>query len=199
MLYSYKTGGAISSSEAVTDLLLAWGAGDSGALERLTPLVHQELRRLARGYMGRERPGHTLQTTALVNEAYLKLVNCSLVRWQDRAHFFAMCARLMRQILVDLARAREYGKRGGGAERITLDENVAAGVETGADVLALDLALDELKSFDERKCRVVELKFFAGLNTDEIAEVLGVSPQTVLRDRSLAKAWLRRNMSGSSA
>jgi len=124
--------------------------------------------------MGRERPGHTLQTTALVNEAYLKLVNCSLVRWQDRAHFFAMCARLMRQILVDLARAREYGKRGGGAERITLDENVAAGVETGADVLALDLALDELKSFDERKCRVVELKFFAGLNTDEIAEVLGV-------------------------
>jgi RNA polymerase sigma-70 factor, ECF subfamily len=186
------------SGEAVTDLLLAWSAGDESALERLTPLVHQELRRIARGYMRRERPGLTLQTTALVNEAYLKLVNCSLVRWQDRAHFFAVSARVMRRVLVDLARSHQYQKRGAGAQRITLTESLVAGSARGADVLALDCALESLAQFDERKSRVVELKFFGGLTTDEIAQVLQVSPQTVLRDWGLARSWLRREIERSA-
>ena len=198
VLYPSNQGGTIPSTEAVTDLLLAWGAGDRSALERLTPLVHQELRRLARGFMRRERAGHTLQTTALVNEAYLKLVNCSLVRWQDRAHFFAVSARLMRQILIDLARSHQYQKRGGGAERVTLSESLTAASETGEDLLALDAALESLAQFDLRKSRVVEMKFFGGLTTDEIAEVLQVSPQTVLRDWSIARSWLRREMERDS-
>jgi RNA polymerase sigma-70 factor (ECF subfamily) len=160
--------------------------------------VEQELRRLARGYMKRERSGHTLQTTALVNEAYLKLVNCSLVRWHDRAHFFAVSARLMRQILIDLARSHQYQKRGAGAERVTLSDSLNPGSQKGEDLLELDVALQALAKFDLRKSRVVELKFFGGLTTDEIAEVLQVSPQTVLRDWGLARSWLRREM-GSGA
>jgi RNA polymerase sigma-70 factor, ECF subfamily len=164
---------------AVTNLLLAWGEGDESALRELTPLVHDELRRIARGYMKRERPGGTIQTTALVNEAYLKLVNCSRVRWQDRVHFFAVSARLMRRILVDLASSACYQKRGGGAERVTLNDNLAGGTDKPAEILALDAALNALARIDERKSRVVELKFFGGLTSDEIAAVLGVSPQTV--------------------
>jgi RNA polymerase sigma-70 factor, ECF subfamily len=179
---------------AVTNLLLAWGEGDESALRELTPLVHDELRRIARGYMKGERPNRTIQTTALVNEAYLRLVNCSRVRWQDRVHFFAVSARLMRRVLVDLARSARFQKRGGDAERVTLTDNVAGGTDKPAEILALDAALNALASLDERKSRVVELEFFGGLTTDEIAAVLDVSPQTVLRDWGLARAWLRRQI-----
>ena len=181
---------------AVTQLLLAWGAGDPGALERLTPLVHDELRRIARGYMRREGPGQTLQTTALVNEAYLKLVNCSLVRWQDRAHFFAMSARLMRRILVDHARARQVVKRGGGATMVVFDEAVVGAPEPALDIVALDDALQTLANVDARKSSVVELRFFGGLTVEETAEALQVSCETVMRDWRFAKTWLFRELRG---
>ena len=177
-------------------LLRAWGDGDDGALEQLTPLVEAELRRLARGYMRRERPGHTLQTTALVNEAFVRLTDARSVRWQDRAHFLAISARLMRRVLVDHARSRGYRKRGGGAERVTLDEMhvVAAGPEV--DLVALDRALQALTEVDARKGKVVELRFFGGLSVEETAEVLGVSPDTVKRDWRLARLWLLRELEG---
>ena len=181
---------------AVTELLRAWGDGDDRALEQLTPLVEAELRRLARGYMRRERRGHTLQTTALVNEAFLRLTDARRVRWQDRAHFLGISARLMRRVLVDHARSRGYQKRGGGAERVTLHEGLVTAPEPAVDVLALDRALEALAAVDARKSRVIELRFFGGLSVEETAEALHVSPDTVKRDWRLAKLWLLRELEG---
>ncbi len=187
------------SIQHVTRLLQAWGQGEDAALEELLPLVHQELRRLARRYMFGERPGHTLQTTALVNEAYLRLVNSRQVNWQNRAHFFAISAQLMRRILVDYARARGSQKRGGGVPKVTLDEELMAPQEKGHDLVALDDALKALAHIDPRKCKVIELRFFGGLSVDETAEVLKISPDTILRDWRLAKAWLAREMRKTGA
>jgi len=187
------------SIQHVTRLLRAWGQGEDAALEELLPLVHQELRRLARRYMFGERPGHTLQTTALVNEAYLRLVNSRQVNWQNRAHFFAISAQLMRRILVDYARARGSQKRGGGVPKVTLDEELMAPQEKGQDLVALDDALKALAHIDPRKCKVIELRFFGGLSVDETAEVLKISPDTILRDWRLAKAWLAREMRKTGA
>ena len=184
------------SPGAVTRLLRAWGNGDDGALDRLTPLVEAELRRLARGYMSRERRGHTLQITALVNEAFLRLTDARRVGWQDRAHFLGISARLMRRVLVDHARARGYRKRGGGAERVTLTEGLLLSAEPAVDVVALDRALEVLAAVDARKGRVIELRFFGGLSVEETAEVLHVSPDTVKRDWRLAKLWLLRELEG---
>jgi RNA polymerase sigma factor (TIGR02999 family) len=178
----------------VTALLLKWGAGDEVALQELIPLVHRELHNIARRCMAGERPGNSLQATALVNEVFLRLVDVQRVNWQDRAHFLAMSARLMRRILVDHARRRRYQKRGGGAARVTFDEALMVGEGPGQDVIALDDALDALAKFDERKSRVVELRFFGGLSVEETASVLKVSPDTVMRDWRLAKAWLLREM-----
>jgi RNA polymerase sigma-70 factor (ECF subfamily) len=183
------------STHHVTKLLLAWGQGNDAALDELAPLVHQELRRLARQYMLGERVGHTLQTTALVNEAYLRLVNAREVNWQNRVHFFAISARLMRRILVDSARARGGKKRGGGIPKVTLDEALIGPQEKGQDLVALDVALKALSGLDPRKSRVVELRFFGGLSVEETAEVLKVHPNTVLRDWRLAKMWLKREIS----
>ena len=183
----------------VTLLLNAWRAGDPDALERLTPMVYQELRRLAHGYMRGERANHMLQTTALVHEAYLRLVDLEL-GFQDRVHFFAVAARLMRRVLVDLARERSAAKRGGEAVVLPLEEElVGAAKVPGSDILALDLALEELAGFDRRKARVVELRIFGGLTIDETAEVLEVSHATVERDLKLAKAWLARHLTAATA
>jgi RNA polymerase sigma-70 factor (ECF subfamily) len=179
------------STEEVTGLLSDWSRGDQAALERLTPLVYDELHRLAHRYMSRERPDHTLQTTALVNEAYLRLVGQTEVRWQNRAHFFAVAAQVMRHILVDYARQRHYAKRGGAAARkVSLDEAAIVSEQRAAEFVALDEALKALEAIDPRKSRVVELRFFGGLNFEEIAEVLKVSAITVRRDWRSAKAWL---------
>jgi len=183
-----------SSAPQLTRLLLAWGQGEEAALEKLVPLVHAELRRIARRYMIGERKGHTLQTTALVNEAYLRLVDSQKVNWQNRAHFFAISAQLMRRILVDHARSRAYQKRGGGAYKVTLDEAMIGPEEPGHDLVALDDALHALAEIDPRKTQVIELRFFGGLSVEETSEVLKVSQDTVLRDWRLAKAWLRREM-----
>jgi RNA polymerase sigma factor (TIGR02999 family) len=183
------------SRPSVTELLLAWGNGDRSALDDLVPLVHQELRRLARLQMRGERDNHTLQTTALVNEAFVRLVDLRRIRWQDRAHFLALSARLMRRILVDHARSRNYQKRGGGADPVTFDDLVVAAPERGADLVALDDALELLGRVDPRKSQVVELRFFGGLSADETAEALNVSPETVQRDWRLAKVWLLREIS----
>src|SRR5262249_18811032 len=166
----------------VTQLLLAWSQGDRAALERLVPLVYDELRRLAKHYMRRERTGHTLQTTALIHEAYLRLVDANRVRWQNRAHFFGIAARLMRQILVDFAREQQYQKRGGGAHPVSLDEAPVIRPERSEDLVALDEALSALAEIDARKSQVVELRFFGGLSVGEMAEALQVSPETVRRD-----------------
>ena len=184
-----------ASREEVTGLLQAWSGGDQGALEKLIPLVYAELHRLAKRYMARERPDHALQTTALVHEVYLRLVDCKQATWQDRAHFFAVSAQLMRRILVDFARARRYIKRGGKAHKVSLDEALVASPERGANFVAVDDALNALAAFDARKSRVVELRFFGGLSVDETAEVLKVSPETVMRDWKLAKVWLLRALS----
>lgn len=183
------------ASETVTGLLLAWSDGDEAALEKLTPVVYAELHRLARRYMRRENAGHTLQTSALVNEAYLRLVDAHRVRWQNRSHFFAVSARIMRQILVDFARARQNLKRGGGARQVSLDEGLAVSPERGADLLALDEALAKLGALSARQGQVVELRYFGGLNEEEVAEVLKVSARTVRNDWSLARAWLYRELS----
>src|SRR5215467_837155 len=185
----------MASPRQVTELLLAWSQGQSSALEDLLPLVHNELQRLAHHYMAGQRPGHTLQTTALVNEAYLRLVDCSRVRWQNRAHFFAVSARLMRRILVDFARSRGYLKRGAGVRPLSLQKSPDIFQPTDPDVVALDDALNALAAIDPRKSRVVELRFFGGLTAEETAEVLKVSPDTVLRDWKLAKVWLHRELS----
>ena len=183
------------SAHEITQLLQAWGNGDQWALEKLTPLVYEELHKAAQRYMAREGTGHTLQTTALVNEVYLRLVDVREVTWQNRAHFFAVCAKLMRRILTDFARSRRYLKRGGDAQHVSLDEALVVSEEPRADVLALDDALNGLAAFDERKGKVVELRFFGGLTVEETAEVLNVSPDTVLRDWRLAKDWLVRELS----
>lgn len=181
-------------SEEVTKLLRAWSNGDKGALERLAPLVHKELHRLARRYMAGERPGHTLQVTALVNEAYLRLIDASQMRWQNRAHFFGVAAQLMRQILVDFARSRQSQKRGGEVIQVPLDEALVVSKEREADLVALDDALKALGAIDPRRSQLVELRFFGGLSVEETAEVLKTSPRTVLREWSLAQAWLYREL-----
>jgi RNA polymerase sigma-70 factor, ECF subfamily len=179
----------------VTRLLQAWSGGDESALESLTPLIYAELRRLARHYMNRERPGHTLQPTALVNEVYLRLVDSPGIEWQSRSHFFGICARLMRRILIDSARSRHYQKRAGNAVHISLEEATVTGSEPAEELIALDAALSEFATVDERASRVVELRFFGGLSVDEAANFLGVSQETVFRDWRLAKTWLLRRLS----
>ena len=180
----------------VTTLLRAWSDGDETALERLLPLVEAELRRLARRRMAGERRGHTLQPTALVNEAFLRLVDARSVPWQDRAHFFGISARLMRRVLVDHARSRGYQKRGGGIQRVTLTDGLALAAERTLDLVALDRALEELATIDARKARVIELRFFGGLSVEETAEALHVSTDTIKRDWRLAKLWLLRQLEG---
>jgi RNA polymerase sigma factor (TIGR02999 family) len=174
--------------------LRAWGGGDQAALDQLTPLVYGELRRLARRHMQRETPGHTLQTTALVNEAYLRLIDVTSITWQDRTHFFAVSAQMMRRILVDAARARVSARRGGRSPQINLNESIDAVPVRGRELIALDDSLNALTRMDPRKARVVELRFFGGLSVEETAEVLKISPQSVMRDWKLAKAWLGREM-----
>lgn len=183
------------SQKQITQMLVDWGNGDEAALEKLTPLVYDELHRLARRYMGRERPGHTLQTSALVNEAYLRLIDWKNIPWQNRAHFFGVSAQVMRRVLVDFARSRNYAKRGGAARNVALDEAMVVSREKSADLVALDDALDSLARLNERQSRVVELRFFGGLELEEVAEVLKVSLGTVRRDWSLARAWLHRELS----
>ena len=179
----------------VTGLLLSWRQGDAAALDRLVPLVYDELRRVARRHLRREQPGHALQATALVHEVYLRLVDVDRLTLKNRTHFFAVAAKLMRQILVDHARRQHADKRGGGATMVSLDDVSPAAQPPSVDVLALDQALEALSAIDARQCRVVELRFFAGLNIDEAAEALGISPATVEREWALAKAWLYRRLS----
>lgn len=187
------------SPSEVTQLLVAWGDGDAAALDRLTPLVEAELRRLASAYMARERPGHVLQTTALVNEAYVRLIDWKHVQWQNRAHFFGVAAQMMRRVLVDLARRRRRAKRGGGAVAVSLSHADELLPEQRTDLVALDDALKTLTALDARQGRVVELRFFGGLSHEEAALVLDVSPGTVRRDWTLAKAWLYRELNRQSA
>jgi RNA polymerase sigma-70 factor (ECF subfamily) len=182
------------SPKGVTQLLVAWSDGDTAARDELMPLVYKELRALAHRYMGRERIGHTLQTSGLVNEAYLRLIDQSQVHWQNRAHFFGIAAKMMRRILVDYARSRGYAKRGGGAHQVALNEGEIVSEERASDVVALDDALKGLAEIDLRKSQIVELRFFGGLSIEETAAVLAVSPGTVMREWSLAKAWLRREL-----
>lgn len=182
-------------SAEVTRLLRAWGQGDNQALEKLTPVVYDELRRMARHYMRGERDGHTLQTTALVNEAYLRLVDVTGVDWQDRAHFYAVSAQMMRRILVDAARARVSRKRGAATPHLNLEEIPDVGTGRADELVALDDALNSLADFDARKAKVIELRFFGGLSVEETAQILQISPQTVMRDWKLAKAWLMRELS----
>ena len=179
----------------ITAMLQAWRAGDEHALDKLTPQVYRELHRAARLCMRKEREGHTLQTTALINELYLRLGDLQAIDWQSRAHFFALCARQMRRILTDQARARQSHKRGDGAKAISLDDVLAISPQPTADLVAVDDALNQLAKVDERKSQVVVLRFFGGLSVEETAEVLKVSPDTVARDWRLAKAWLRRELS----
>jgi RNA polymerase sigma factor (TIGR02999 family) len=188
-----------SSSQEVTHLLLAWRQGEKEALDKLIPVVYEELRHLAHSYMRGEHQGHALQTTALVNEAYLRLMDCSKVNWQNRAHFLAISAQLMRRILVDYARSRLYLKRGGAIERVSLEESKIITAGRDPDLIELDDALRALAVVDARKCQVVELRFFGGLTAEETAEVLGVSPDTVLRDWKLARTWLAREMKKGAA
>jgi len=180
----------------VTVLLKAWTAGDEGALAELTPLVYGELHRLARGYMARERNSPTLETGAIINEAFLRLVHWKTARYENRSHFYGLAAQIMRRVLVDHARSRGYRKRGGGMRPVELDEAVVMSPERSPDLIALDEALNRLASVDERKGKVVELRFFGGLSVEETAEVLKVSPFTVARDWTLAKAWLHRELGG---
>lgn len=180
----------------VTELLQKWSHGDREALEELTPVIYDELHRIARRYMNRERDGHTLQTTALVNEAYMRLIDWKTAKWENRAHFFGVSAQLMRRILVDFARKRPRTKAGE-VRHVSLDEAFAITGEKDADLVAVDDALTELAKFDERKARIVELKFFGGLSVEEIAEVIGVAPVTVMREWSKAKAWLYRELSNN--
>jgi RNA polymerase sigma-70 factor, ECF subfamily len=189
---------ALPASHDVTQLLKAWTAGDEQALEKLTPLVYQQLHRVAQRCMAGERSGHTLQTTALVNEVYLRIVDCEQINWRDRAHFFAVSAQLMRRILIDFARSRAYQKRGGGALHMSLDEAPSVCHEPDTNLVALDDAMKALAAVDGRKSKVVELRFFGGLSVEETAEVLRVSSETVERDWRLAKVWLLRELSEGS-
>ncbi len=184
----------MSSPSEITDLLVRWGDGDQVALERLLPLVERELHRLAHAYMRRERLDHTLQTTALINETYLRLIDQSRVRWQNRAHFYGIAAQLMRRVLLNYARDRKRDKRGGGACKVSLSEADVISEERSVELLTLDEALCRLSAIDARKSRVVELKYFGGLSLRETAEALKVSPVTVARDWEMAKAWLAREL-----
>jgi RNA polymerase sigma factor (TIGR02999 family) len=185
---------ATLQTSEVTQLLVDWGNGDEAALEKLMPLVYDELRAIAHRHMRRERAGHSLQTTALVNEAYLRLVDQRDVRWQNRVHFFAIAAQLMRRILIDHARGRRRARRGGGVLKLSLDEATVVSREPAAELIALDDALRNLEAIDPRKGRLVELRFFGGLSLDETAAELGISPRTAMRDWRMAKSWLRREM-----
>ena len=185
---------AISPTSEITGLLIDWSNGDKSALEKLLPLVESELRRLAHSYMRRENPDHTLQTTALVNEAYLKLVDQNKTHWQNRAHFFGIAAQIMRRILLNYARDQHRAKRGGNAVQVSLSQAAIVSAEKSSELLALDVALKRLAELDERKSRVVELRYFGGLDVEETAEVLKVSPITVMRDWKFAKAWLAREI-----
>jgi RNA polymerase sigma-70 factor (ECF subfamily) len=189
--------GAASSHE-VTGLLQAWGRGDEEALQKLVPLVYEQLHAAARRHMVRERRGHTLQTTALIHETYLRLVDVRRIKWQNRAHFLAICAQLMRRILIDFARSRRYQKRGGAAREVDFDENLTVTSHPDTNLLALDDALNRLALVDARKSRVVELRFFGGLSVKDTAEVMKVSADTVMRDWKLAKMWLLRDLSGGT-
>jgi len=189
---------AVPSTHDITHLLRAWTTGDEQALEKLTPLVYAELHRVARRCMAGQRSEHPLQTTALVNEVYLRLVDCGQMKWQDRAHFFAMSAQLMRRILVDFARSAGFQKRGGGALHMSLDEIPSVGNEPDPNLVTLDDALKALAAVDERKSKVVELRFFGGLSVEETAEVLKVSVETVMRDWRLARLWLLRELSAEN-
>jgi RNA polymerase sigma factor (TIGR02999 family) len=180
----------------ITHLLKEWSEGDQQALDELTPLVYEELRQQAARYLRKERPNHSLQATALINEAFLRLIDVKDVQWQNRAHFFAIAANLMRRILVDHARRRDAEKRGGSQVCLTLDEGLAWANEPDVDLLAIDEALDKLAVIDEQQARVVELRFFSGLTVEETAIALGVSPKTVKRDWSVARAWLKREIGG---
>ncbi len=184
-----------STPDEITQLLIAWNQGDQCARDELTPLIYDELRRLARGYLRRERPGHTLQPTALVHEAFMRLIDQRQVNWQNRAHFFGAAAQLMRQILINHAEARRAAKRGGEAERISLDDVDHFAAAHEIDLIALDEALRRLERLDPQQGRIVELRYFSGLTIEEIAEAIGVSPATVKRDWSVARAWLRRELS----
>jgi RNA polymerase sigma factor (TIGR02999 family) len=177
----------------VTQLLLAWGSGDGEALEKLMPVIYRELHRMARRYMAGERPGHTLQASALVNEAYLRLIDVTRVEWKNRAHFFGVSAQMMRHILVDFARRKKYQKRGAGARQVTLNEELVPAGKAD-DLPAIDDALKALENIDPRKVRIVEMRFFAGLSVEETAEALNISPETVMRDWKFAKAWLSREL-----
>lgn len=183
------------SAKSITQLLVEWRDGDETAVNRLIPLVYEELRRLAHLYMRRERPGHSLQTTDLLNEAYLRLVDHRGMRWQNRAHFYAVAAQAMRRILVDHARSRGYLKRGGGKPHVALDEVADLAQEKAAEIIMLNDALTELAALDQRKSKIVELRYFGGMSVEETAEVLGISPITVMRDWNTAKGWLLRALS----
>lgn len=183
------------TEDNVTDLLIAWSGGDEAAFEQLVPVIYQELHRTAHRYMARERSGHTLQTTALINEVYMRLVDFQAMSWQNRNHFFGICANLMRRVLTDFARSRRFLKRGGNAVHVAFDEALFGGHERAAGIVALDDALNALAVFDPRKSRVVELRFFGGLSVEETAQVLDVSVETVMRDWKLAKVWLLRELS----
>ncbi len=183
--------------QEITQLLLSWSKGDQAAFDQLIPLVYPELRKLARRYMGRETPEHTLQTSALINEAYLRLVDQQAVEWQDRGHFFAVAAQVMRHILIDHARSHLYGKRGAGAQHVPLDDVAVVSQRRATDLVALDDALTSLAKIDERKARIVELRFFGGLSVEETAEVIKVAPVTVMREWRIAKAWLHHEVSRS--
>lgn len=183
----------------ITQLLAEWSGGNQAALDELYPLVYEELHRLARRYMSRERRGHTLQTTALINEAYVRLVDQRNVRWANRSHFFAISAQIMRRILIDHARRHAYAKRGGGAQQVSLEEVAMVAREAGSDLIKLDEALKILAKMDPRRCHVVELRYFGGLSNEEIAGVLKVSENTVTRDWNLARAWLYQQLTGSAA
>jgi RNA polymerase sigma-70 factor, ECF subfamily len=185
---------SLDSPQDISGLLTAWSNGDETALEDLIPVVYPELRRIARQYLGRRAPGQTLESAALVNEAYLKLLRSRGIRCEDRVHFFALCAQIIRRILVDYARSRQYAKRGGDAVRVPLNERLLGTAAPGLDVLALDEALAKLLKIDSRKVRVVELRYFSGLSVEETAEILKISPETVSRDWKMAKTWLFREL-----
>jgi RNA polymerase sigma-70 factor (ECF subfamily) len=187
------------ASEEITQLLQGWSEGDEQALEKLTPLLYKELHRMAHRYMRQERPGHTLQTTALINEAYLRLIGWKNIRWQNRAQFFGVSAQLMRKILVDFARSRNYAKRGAGARVVSLEDAPAVGPDRARDILTLDEALHRLAAIDSRKSQIVELRFFGGLSLEETADVLKLSSRTIRREWELAKVWLAREMNAEIA
>jgi RNA polymerase sigma factor (TIGR02999 family) len=187
-----------SNTQEVTELLQKWSGGDAQALEQLTPVIYSELHRIAKRYMNRERDGHTLQTTALVNEAYMRLIDWKTAKWENRAHFFGVSAQLMRRILVDFARKRPKISDGEAVRNVSLEEALTVTNEKTADLVALDEALNELAKFDERKAKIVELKFFGGLSVEETAEVIKVAPVTVMREWQKAKAWLYRELSNAN-